>query len=56
MFAITSLTLKRMREPAFFIFLGIAMVLAFVFLHESFTMKSAVGAVLITAGTLVMVL
>ncbi|MGN0265954.1 MAG: EamA family transporter [Oliverpabstia sp.] len=34
----------------------IALVLAFVFLHESFTMKSAVGAVLITAGTLVMVL
>ena len=34
----------------------IALVLAFVFLHESFTMKSAGGAVLITAGTLVMVL
>ncbi|MGN0250544.1 MAG: EamA family transporter [Oliverpabstia sp.] len=34
----------------------ITLVLAFVFLHESFTMKSAVGAVLITAGTLVMVL
>lgn len=34
----------------------IALVLAFVFLHESFTMKSAVGAVLITAGTLAMVL
>ncbi|MBO4630679.1 MAG: hypothetical protein J5858_02020, partial [Lentisphaeria bacterium] len=31
MFAITLLTLKRMREPAFFIFLGIASVLAFVF-------------------------
>ena len=34
----------------------IALVLAFVFLHESFTMKSALGVVLITAGTLVMVL
>ena len=34
----------------------IALVLAFVFLHESFTMKSVVGAVLITAGTLAMVL
>ncbi|MCR5580452.1 MAG: EamA family transporter [Pseudobutyrivibrio sp.] len=34
----------------------ITLVLAFVFLHEQFTMKSAIGAVLITAGTLVMVL
>ena len=34
----------------------IALVLAFVFLHESFTMKSVVGVVLITAGTLAMVL
>ncbi|MBQ7887915.1 MAG: EamA family transporter [Clostridia bacterium] len=34
----------------------ITLVLAFVFLHEQFTMKSLVGAVLITAGTLVMVL
>ena len=34
----------------------ITLVLAFVFLHEQFTMKSFVGAVLITAGTLVMVL
>ena len=34
----------------------ITLVLAFIFLHESFTMKSVVGAVLITAGTLVMVL
>ena len=34
----------------------ITLVLAFVFLHEQFTIKSAVGAVLITAGTLVMVL
>ncbi len=32
------------------------LVLAFVFLHEQFTVKSAIGAVLITAGTLVMVL
>ena len=32
------------------------LILAFVFLHEQFTVKSAIGAVLITAGTLVMVL
>lgn len=34
----------------------LTLVLAFVFLHEEFTVKSAVGTVLITAGTLVMVL
>ena len=34
----------------------ITLVLAFVFLHEKFTVKSAFGAALITAGTLVMVL
>ena len=34
----------------------ITLVLACVFLHERFTVKSAVGAVLITAGTLIMVL
>ena len=34
----------------------ITLVLAFVCLHERFTVKSAVGAVLITAGTLIMVL
>ncbi|MGN0468556.1 MAG: EamA family transporter [Acutalibacteraceae bacterium] len=34
----------------------ITLVLAFVFLHEKFTPKSLIGAVLITAGTLVMVL
>lgn len=34
----------------------ITLVLAFVFLHESFTAQSAIGAVLITAGTLIMVL
>mgnify|MGYP004653811389 CR=1 FL=1 len=34
----------------------ITLVLAFVFLHENFTAKSALGAALITAGTLVMVL
>lgn len=34
----------------------ITLILAFVFLHEQVTIKSAVGAVLITAGTLVMVL
>ena len=33
----------------------ITLILAFVFLHEEFTAKSAIGAVLITIGTLVMV-
>ncbi len=34
----------------------ITLVLAFLFLHESFTAKSAIGCVLIGAGTLLMVL
>ena len=34
----------------------LTLVLAFVFLHEQFTLKSLVGALLITAGTLAMVL
>lgn len=34
----------------------ITLILVFVFLHEEFTAKSAVGAILITAGTLIMVL
>ena len=34
----------------------ITLILAFVFLHERFTSKSVIGAVLITAGTLIMVL
>ena len=34
----------------------ITLVLAFIFLHEQFTVKSAIGCVLITAGTLIMVL
>lgn len=34
----------------------ITLVLAFVFLHEEFTAKSLVGSILITAGTLIMVL
>ena len=34
----------------------ITLILAFVFLHETFTWKSAVGALLITMGTLIMVL
>ena len=34
----------------------ITLVLAFVFLHEQFTIKSLIGCVLITAGTLIMVL
>ena len=34
----------------------ITLVLAFVFLHEQFTVKSLIGSILITAGTLIMVL
>lgn len=34
----------------------LTLILAFVFLHERFTVKSAVGTLLITAGTLIMVL
>lgn len=34
----------------------LTLILAFVFLHEKFTVKSAIGCVLITIGTLVMVL
>lgn len=34
----------------------ITLVLAFVFLHEKFTAKSLIGCILITIGTLVMVL
>ncbi|MDO4623651.1 MAG: EamA family transporter [Eubacteriales bacterium] len=34
----------------------LTLILAFVFLHEQFTWKSAVGSILITAGTLFMVL
>ncbi len=34
----------------------ITLVLAFVFLHEKFTAKSAIGCILIAIGTLVMVL
>lgn len=34
----------------------ITLVLAFVFLHESFTFKSLIGCLLIGAGTLIMVL
>ncbi len=34
----------------------ITLVLAFIFLHEEFTLKSVIGCVLIGAGTLIMVL
>lgn len=34
----------------------ITLILAFVFLHEPFTIKSLIGCILITIGTLVMVL
>ena len=33
----------------------ITLVLAFVFLHEKFTVKSIIGCLLIAAGTLIMV-
>ena len=35
---------------------GITLILAFVFLHEQFTVKSLIGCVLIGIGTLIMVL
>lgn len=34
----------------------ITLILAMIFLHEDFTIKSAIGAALITAGTILMVL
>ena len=34
----------------------ITLILAFIFLHEQFTYKSIIGCILITAGTLLMVL
>ena len=34
----------------------ITLILAFIFLHEDFTYKSAIGSILITVGTLFMVL
>ena len=34
----------------------ITLVLAFVFLHEEFTLKSLIGCILITVGTLIMVM
>lgn len=34
----------------------ITLILAFIFLHEQFTVKSVIGCILITAGTLLMVL
>ena len=34
----------------------ITLILAFTFLHEKFTTKSVIGCILITAGTLIMVL
>ena len=34
----------------------ITLILAFIFLHEEFTVKSIIGCILIAAGTLVMVL
>lgn len=34
----------------------LTLILAFIFLHEDFTMKSLIGSILITIGTLIMVL
>jgi bacterial/archaeal transporter family protein len=34
----------------------ITLILAFLFLHEEFTVKSLIGCILIGAGTLIMVL
>lgn len=34
----------------------ITLILAFIFLHETFTLKSLIGCILITIGTLVMVI
>lgn len=34
----------------------LTLILAFIFLHEQFTVKSFIGCILITAGTLIMVL
>lgn len=34
----------------------LTLILAFVFLHEEFTAKSLIGCILITAGTLLMVI
>ncbi|MGN0632359.1 MAG: EamA family transporter [Oscillospiraceae bacterium] len=34
----------------------ITLILAFIFLHEQFTVKSVIGCILIAAGTLIMVL
>ncbi|MGN0362678.1 MAG: EamA family transporter [Bilifractor sp.] len=34
----------------------LTIVLAFIFLHEEFSLKSAIGMILLTAGTLVMVM
>lgn len=34
----------------------LTLIMAFLFLHEEFTVKSAIGSILIAAGTLVMVL
>lgn len=38
------------------VFAALTSILAFVFLHETFTTKSLVGMILLTAGTIVMVM
>ena len=46
----------QMGDPIDKLSVVITLILAFLFLKEQFTMKSLIGCVLITAGTLVMVL
>lgn len=38
------------------VFAALTLILDFTFLHEEFTVKSAIGSVLITLGTVLMVL
>ena len=49
----TAVTVKLTRTLAI---IPITLVLAFVFLHEKFTVHSLIGCILIGAGTLLMVL
>ena len=48
--------IKSISQKSWIFLILSALVLAFVFLHEEFTMKSLIGCILIGAGTLVMVL
>lgn len=37
------------------VFASLAFILAFIFLHENFTLKSLIGCILIGAGTMILV-